>query len=94
MLLEEAPASMTPIGASEPHFQVFPEFKAASYLKRYEILLTKLLRERLYDGACLLTSDRLQGSKGKFREPNAELSFKNFLRSLVARALACKSGPA
>ncbi len=38
----------------EPHFKVFPEFKNASYANRYEILLTKLVRERLYDSACFL----------------------------------------
>ena len=37
----------------EPHFQVFPEFREASYAKRYEILMTKLVRERLYDSAAL-----------------------------------------
>ena len=52
MLLEDAPASMASVRAREPHFAVFPEFKEASYAKRYEILLTKLVRERLYDAAC------------------------------------------
>jgi hypothetical protein len=47
MLLEETPRSMKPVRAKEPHFKVFPEFKNASYSKRYDILLTKLLRERL-----------------------------------------------
>jgi hypothetical protein len=88
MLLEETPRSTAPVRAREPHFKVFPEFKAASYAKRYEILLTKLLRERLYDGACFLLSDRAGGRKGHFREPNPELSFRNFAESLVARAIA------
>src|SRR5256714_2024682 len=33
MLLENAPESMRPIGAKEPHFKVFPEFNRASYGK-------------------------------------------------------------
>jgi hypothetical protein len=57
MLLEEVPGSMRPVRAKEPHFKVFPEFRQASYAKRYEILLTKLVRDRLYDSACLLLSD-------------------------------------
>ena len=57
MLLEEAPGSLSPVRAREPHFKVFPEFKEASYAKRYEILLTKLVRERLYDSACFLMSN-------------------------------------
>ena len=31
MLLEEAPSSMRPVRAQEPHFKVFPEFRSASY---------------------------------------------------------------
>jgi hypothetical protein len=56
MLLEDSPGSTKAVGNKEPHFHVFPEFKGASYAKRYEILLTKLVRERLYDSACLLLS--------------------------------------
>ncbi len=88
MLLEEAPGSMRPVKASEPHFKVFPEFKDASYEKRYEILLTKLVRERLYDSACFLLSDPKRGAKGEYREPAPELTFEKFLASLLARATA------
>jgi len=49
MLLEDAPKSTRPVRPKEPHFKVFPEFKGASYAKRYEVLLTKLVRSRLYD---------------------------------------------
>ncbi len=88
MLLEEAPASMSPVRAREPHFKVFPEFKEASYAKRYEVLLTKLVRERLYDSACFLLSDAGTGSTGAYREPSPELSFANFITSLLAKAIA------
>lgn len=88
MLLEEAEGSTTAVRAREPHFKVLPEFRDASYAGRYEILLTKLLRDRLYDGACLLMSDRVHGPSGVYREPNAELTFAGFVRSLIARTLA------
>jgi len=88
MLLEEAPGSTRPVKAQEPHFQVFPEFKDASYAKRYEILLTKLVRERLYDAACFLLSAPKSGIKGDYREPVAELTFEKFMASLLARAMA------
>ncbi len=88
MLLEEAPGSMRPVRAQEPHFKVFPEFKAASYAKRYEILLTKLVRERLYDSACFLLSDAKRGATGYYKEPAAELSFEKFFASLLGRAIA------
>jgi restriction endonuclease XhoI-like protein len=89
MLLEEAPKSTSPVKAKQPHFPVFPEFRKASYAQRYEILLTKLVRERLYDAGCFLLSNRVTGPKGAYREPNPELNFHNFAQSLVARALAC-----
>ena len=88
MLLEDAPGSSRPVRAQEPHFKVFPEFKAASYAKRYEIPLTKLVRERLYDSACFLLSNSKNGSKGGYKEPAVELNFANFMTSLLARAIS------
>jgi hypothetical protein len=92
MLLEEAPDSMRPVRAQEPHFRVFEEFKSASYAKRYEILLTKLVRERLYDSACFLLSNRETGPSGGYGEPSIELNFEKFINSLMARAIACRKG--
>lgn len=88
MLLEEAPASVSRVRAREPHFKVFPEFKEASYARRYEILLTKLVRERLYDAACFLMSNAKDGPRGRYSEPAAELGFQNFVASLMAKAIA------
>jgi hypothetical protein len=90
MLLEDAPGSTRPVRAQEPHFKVFEEFRAASYAKRYEILLTKLVRERLYDSTCFLMSNSTDGPKGSYSQPVPELSFENFTTSLLARAIACK----
>src|SRR5437667_968132 len=91
MLLEEAPESTHPVKAQEPHFKVFEEFRSASYATRYEILLTKLVRERLYDATCFLMSSSIDGIRGGYREPAPELTFKNFASSLLAKALACKT---
>lgn len=88
MLLEESPGSTRPVRAQEPHYKVFPEFREASYAKRYDLLLTKLLRERLYDGTCLLLSDQEGGLEGRYREPNPELTFSKFAESLAAKAIA------
>ncbi len=79
---------MTPVRAREPHFKVFPEFNDASYAKRYEILLTKLVRERLYDATCFLMSNAIDGVEGLYREPSEELSFQNFIASLLAKAIS------
>jgi restriction endonuclease XhoI-like protein len=88
MLLEEAPGSTRPVSVAQPHFQVFDEFRDASYAKRYEILLTKMVRERLYDAASLIMSPSDAGRNGAFSEPCPELKFANFAESIMARAIA------
>lgn len=88
MLLEDATGSTRPVSVAEPHFSVFDEFREASYAKRYEILLTKMVRERLYDAASLILSPSDAGRNGAFSEPCSELTFTNFAESLVARAIA------
>lgn len=45
MLIEESPGSTRAVGVKEPHFPVMREFKGASYIQRYELLLRKLVRE-------------------------------------------------
>lgn len=88
MMVEDVPESNRPVGVKESHFKVFPEFVDASYTKRYEILLTKLIRDRHYDNACLLTSSKAEGLNGVYREPSAELSFSLLVNSLKARVQA------
>src|SRR5205085_10320257 len=56
MLCEEARESVRPVGVREPHFRVFEDFRGASYTRRYELLCERMVRERLYDVACLLLS--------------------------------------
>jgi len=85
-LLEECPKSLAPVQPRQSHFDVFPEFQEASYAQRYEILMLKLLRERLYDGASLLLSTQKGGLQGKYREPSEELEFARFAASLTAHA--------
>ena len=76
------------MGVREPHFKVFEEFRDTSYSDRYGILLTKLMRERLYDSACLLVSDRISGLEGNYKELDPELSFRKFAASLLGHAMA------
>lgn len=88
MLLEDCAISNAPVRAREPHYKVFEEFRNASYAQRYELLLTKMVRERLYDSACLLLADGQPDRYGHFREPAEELRFESFVSSLLARAIA------
>lgn len=88
MLLEDCAGSNAPVRAREPHYRVFDEFRASSYAKRYELLLTKMVREKLYDAACLLLARGEPERLGEFREPAPELGFDKFLSSLLAKAIA------
>ena len=86
MLLEDCPDSRRPIKVSEPHFGVFEEFQDASYGHRYGVLVEKLVRDRLYDGACFLISDAIEGPSGRYAEPHRELTFAKMMAPLLARA--------
>ncbi len=89
MLLEDCPRSTAPVRVDEPHFNVFPEFRGASYAKRYELLFRRLVREKLFDSATLLMATEQQGPKGGYTEPAAsDLGITQFLAGLVAHAMA------
>ena len=90
-LLEDCPASHTPVKVKEPHFKVFPEFLNASYAKRYELFCRKLVRERHYDAAAFIMSGREAGLDGAYHEPGDDLTFDISARSLAAHVSAYKS---
>ena len=87
-LLEDCAESRKPVRTREPHFEIFPEFKNASYAERYEIFCRKLVRERHYSSATFLLSNRTDGVKGEFVEPANDLNFEQFIRSFIAQSLA------
>jgi hypothetical protein len=91
MLLEDCDRSRKPLAPKEPHFEVFPEFKDASYTKRYELLCTKMVRDRLYNAACLIVSPR-DGQNGVYSEPCGDVCFRRFLASLTAHLAAHVGG--
>ena len=90
MVLEEIARSLSPVCVKEPHFHVFPEFREAWYAERYKIMMTKLVRERLYDSAALLLSSQKSAVDGNYHQPSTELGFESLLTSLKARAMAIK----
>jgi len=83
-MLEDCQASKRPLRVKEPHFHVFPEFKGASYMKRYEIFCRKLVLERHYTASAFITSNRTDGPDGIFSTPSEELSVRNFANALIA----------
>jgi len=87
-MLEDCAASQRAVRVREPHFRVFPEFVGASYAKRYELFCRKLVLERHYSAATLITSKRDTGLEGVYYEPAADLTMLSFLRKLTAQVSA------
>lgn len=88
MLLEEAEASTRPVAVHEKHFQVFKNYRDASYANRCEESVRRLMRERCYDAACLLLSSKLGGARGAYKEPARDLAFDHFAKLLCNHVLA------
>ena len=86
MLLEDCARSTKPVRIVSPHFDGFPEFKNASYAKRYEILLQKLVAERLYDSAAFLMSKSPESEPAAYSEPAEDLTMRRLLASLAGHA--------
>jgi len=84
-LLEDHEKSTSSVRNPEPHFQVFEEFRGASYAKRYELFCRKLVLERKYTSACFLMSERPepQSTGTIYSEPCGELNAHQFLSSLL-----------
>src|SRR5256712_4122954 len=74
-LLEDCPASTTPVGVKEPHVKVFPEFRNSSYARRYGLFCERLLVEREYDVATVLMCRRINGANGVYAVPDPGLTF-------------------
>ena len=85
-LLEDCDAVKRPVKNTEPYFKVDPAFERAPYSKRYELLLRRMVMERLYDAACL--SYATKGEDTVISHPAEDLSFKRFAAALQGAAVA------
>jgi type II restriction enzyme len=88
MMVEDTEKSRSPVRDGSPHFPVFPEFQGASYLKRYDILCQRLVKEQLYSTAALLTSKRGAAKTGKFGQMSDMTSLKTFVTSIAGHIAA------
>ena len=88
-MLENCEASRRPVSVQEPHFEVFPEFRGASYMRRYELFCRKLVLERHYTSSAFITSSSTgTGFKGEFNTPAEDLSLERFAKTLSAHIAA------
>lgn len=88
MMVEDAPESRREIRNASPHFPVFEEFQAASYLRRYDLLCQKLVQEQLYTTAALITSSRSAVENGEFTEMSTMTGLRTFVTTLAGHVAA------
>lgn len=92
MLLQESEKSTR---SGQPfrsaHFDVDSEFDGASYAKRYEVTLQRLVHDRLYQNACLILSSS-DGQKAEWREPNQLMTARSFVGGLLGHLVGLDAG--
>jgi hypothetical protein len=88
MLVEDCDRSRKPVGVTEPHYPVFPEFKGASYVDRYRILCERLMSRRLYSGAGLVLSSKETGPSGEHTALTPGTSVRAVFRDFAGRLVA------
>jgi hypothetical protein len=79
-LLEDCDRVKTPVRNKEPYFKVDPVFEKASYSKRYELLVRRLVLERVYTAACLVMATNSLHSR--ITQPAEDLNFQRFVAAL------------
>nr|WP_240978834.1 PaeR7I family type II restriction endonuclease [Longimicrobium terrae] len=85
--LEDAPASTKPVKLASSVFSPDEVFRGTSYRDRYEILCTRMVLERNYNAAALITSERDSG--GAYDEPSSALGVESFCRALFGHLIGC-----
>ena len=83
MLVEDASGSRRAVRDRSPHFPVFPEFVGASYLKRYDILCQRLVKEQLYSTSSIIASPRTAMDSGEFQDLSEMTSLRTFVTALA-----------
>jgi type II restriction enzyme len=91
MVIEDSDEVVRKIRTSTRFFSVDPEMRNASIILRWQHLLSRMVREQLYDAACLLPTNRDEDERVTIDD---EVGLNRFLASLVGRAqyLALRPG--
>lgn len=90
MLLEDCPkVHAKPARPIKPsYFDVFPEFRQASYAERYRLLCEKLVLESLYSSAGLILSPRTAAPTGDFSELSESTSLATFISQFRGKLIS------
>ncbi|MGY4831215.1 PaeR7I family type II restriction endonuclease [Sphaerotilaceae bacterium SBD11-9] len=88
MVVEDSPGSRAAVRNEQPHFKVFPEFAGASYLRRYDLLCQKLVKEQLYSAAVLLATPASAVRTGEYAELSELSGLEVFVTAFAAHIAA------
>lgn len=83
MVLEDEEQSHKLRQARSQHFEIDEVFQNSTYATRLETMCERMMREKLFDSACILTT--APNSKGKFSDISEATSIKKFLAAFAAR---------
>jgi len=83
MVVEDCDGVVNPRKTRSKFFTIDPELKDTPYATRWQRLLSRLVREQLYDAACLLPTTRDTIERVQVED---EIGLDRFLARLVARA--------
>jgi type II restriction enzyme len=87
-VVEDAPEARRPVADKVSHFPVFEEFENASYLKRYDILCQRMMKEQLYSAAAVITSKRTDICTGDFIELSPATGLWSFVTAFAEHIAA------
>lgn len=89
VLVEDAPGSRRPSERElSRYYPIFPEFRGASYLQRYEILCRRLVQENLYTEAAVIASTRDGGAAGDYSDLSEVTSLYRFAAAFAGHIAA------
>ncbi len=93
MVLQTVSTSTKPTKTTVRAFAVDEELDGASYKSRYEHMCRRVMREQLYDAACLIPTGSIVADEVNMAVPS-DVAFEQFAAKLVARAqyLAMRPG--
>ncbi len=84
MLMADNKESRAKPRPREVTFAVDDEFRDATYVDRMELLCLRMVRQRLVNESAFILSDERNGPEGEYWQPNDELTFERFARSLTS----------
>lgn len=88
MLIEQHKKSTKPVPTSGRHFAVDEEFTDSSYIRRCDVSIRRMVRERCYSAAALIVSNQMDHRTGKYSEPGEDLAIDRFIKLLCSHVSA------